>query len=91
MLVHHPDDDEALLITGSELMVLVVPLDDLDLPRVPLKVLVHGQISTTLTLASVQLQHFEQAGITTASDVSFLLVPPNHIQVRAIWHTNLKC
>ena len=89
MFVHHPDDDEALLITGSELMVLVVPLNDLDLPRVALKVLVHGQVSTALTLASVQLQHFKQASISTAGDVSLLLVPCNHIQVCAIRHANL--
>ena len=91
MLVHHPDYYEALLITGSELMVLVVPLDDLDLARMPLQVLVHGQVSTALTLASVQLQHFEQAGIATAGDVAFFLVPSNHIQVFAIRHANLRC
>ena len=72
-------------------MVLVVPLDDLDLPRVALQVLVHGQVSTALTLASVQLQHFKQAGISTAGDVSFFLVPSNHIQVSAVRHANLKC
>jgi len=53
VFVHHPYYDEAALITGSELVILIVPLDDLDLPRVPLQVLVHGQVSTTLALPCV--------------------------------------
>ncbi len=87
--MHHPDDDESLLVTGGQLVVLVVPLDNLDLPRVALEVLVHGEVATALALARVQLQNLQEALVTTACNVTFLLVPPNHVQVSPIGHPDL--
>ena len=87
--MHHPDYDESLLVTGGQLVVLVVPLDDLDLPRVALEVLVHGEVASALALARVQLQNLQEALVTTACNVTFLLVPPNHVQVSPIGHPDL--
>ena len=71
-------------------MVLVVPLDNLNLPWVALEILVHGEVSTTLAFSRVELQNFQEAWVSTAGDVAFLLVPPDHIQVSSIGHSNLK-
>ncbi len=35
-LVEHPDNDEPVLVAGGQLLVSLVPPDDLDLPVVPL-------------------------------------------------------
>ena len=88
--MHHPHNDKSLLVTRSQLVVLIVPLDDLNLTRVALKILVHGEVSTALAFSCVKLQHLEQTGVTSASDVAFLLVPPDHIQVSSIGHSNLQ-
>ncbi len=88
--MHHPHDNKSLLIAGSELVVLVVPLNDLNLARVPLQVLVHRKISTTLALARVKLQDLQKALVTTTSNVTLLLVPSDHIQVRAVRHSDLN-
>ena len=42
--VEHPDDDEAVLVAGGELLVRLVPAHHLDLPVVPLQRLVHRQV-----------------------------------------------
>jgi len=49
--VHHPDDDQASLVGCSQLLVLVVPLDDLHITFVALKILIHTQVATTLAFA----------------------------------------
>ena len=50
-LVKHPYDDKTLLITRGQLLVLIVPLKYHHVALMALQVLVHGQISTTLTLS----------------------------------------
>ena len=87
--MHHPNYDESLLITSGQLVVLIVPLDDLYLPGVALKVLVHTKIPAALALASVQLQDLQEALVTSAGDVTFLLIPSDNIQVRAVRHADL--
>ena len=51
LLVHHPNDDKTLLVRSSQLLVLIVPLDDLDLAGVTLEWLVHCKITASLTFA----------------------------------------
>ena len=50
-LVEHPYNDETLLVTGGQLLVLVVPLKDHDVALVALQVLVHGQVAASLAFA----------------------------------------
>ena len=50
-LVQHPDNDEALLVTGGQLLVLIVPLEHHDVALMALQVLVHGKVTATLALA----------------------------------------
>ena len=87
--MHHPHYDESLFITCSQLVVLIVPLDDLNLARVTLKVLVHTKIPASLAFACVQLKDLQETLVTSTRDVTFLLVPSDHIQVRAVRHANL--
>ena len=42
--IKHPDDDEAVLVAGGELLVRLVPTDHLNLSIVSLQRLVHGQV-----------------------------------------------
>ena len=87
--MHHPYDDKSLLITSGELLVLIVPLDDLDLARVALKVLVHTKIPAALALSSVKLEDLQEALVTSTGDVTLLLIPTDDIQVRAVRHADL--
>jgi hypothetical protein len=54
MFVHHPNNNETLLITGGKFMILIVPLNNLNLTRVTLQVLVHRKISTSLAFARIE-------------------------------------
>ena len=89
ILVHHPDNDETGLIGGSELLVLVVPLDNLNLARVTLKMLIDGELTTALAFTRLKLEDLKETLITTNSDVALLLVPSNLVH----WHVdaNLQC
>ena len=49
--MEHPHNDETLLVTCSQLLILVVPLENHDIALVALQVLIHGEISTTLAFA----------------------------------------
>jgi len=80
--VHHPHNDEALLVRGCQLLVLVIPLNHLDLTGVALKRLVHAEITATLSFATVKLEDLKQALISTHSNVTFFLVPCHHIHWR---------
>ena len=42
--VKHPDNNQAVLVAGGELLVRFVPADHLYLSIVPLQRLVHGQV-----------------------------------------------
>jgi hypothetical protein len=59
LLVHHPDDNQTCLIGGGQLLVLVVPLNDLHVAFVALKVLVHAEVATSLALSGLKLKDFE--------------------------------
>ena len=48
LFMHHPHNNKALFIWGSELLVLIVPLNYNDVPLVALQVLIHAQISISL-------------------------------------------
>jgi hypothetical protein len=88
--MHHPDNNEPLLIAGSKFMILIVPLYDLYLSGVSLKILIHRQVAASLALAGVQLQHLQKALVSATSDITFLLVPTDHVQVCAVWHPDLQ-
>lgn len=75
LLVHHPNDNKTLLIGGRELLILVIPLDNLDLAGVSLQRLIHTEVSSTLSFARVELENLEEALVTTDSDVALLLIP----------------
>ena len=49
--MEHPHYDETLLVTCSQLLILVVPLKNHDIALMALQVLIHGEISTTLAFA----------------------------------------
>jgi hypothetical protein len=51
LLVHHPNNNETLFITGGKLLVLVIPLDDNNIALVALQVLVHAQVAASLAFA----------------------------------------
>jgi hypothetical protein len=51
LLVHHPHNNEASLVTSGQFLIAVIPLNHLDLPSVTLQILIHGQVTSSLTLA----------------------------------------
>ena len=51
LLVHHPHNDETLLVTRSQLLVLIVPLNDDHIALVALQVLVHAEIAAALAFS----------------------------------------
>ena len=77
LFVHHPDDDQTSLIGCGQLLVLIVPLDDLDLTRVALKWLIHAEISTALAFSGIELEDLQKTLVTADGDVAFLLIPSN--------------
>ena len=89
-LVEHPNNDEALLVTRRQLLVLVVPLKDHDVALMALQVLVHGKVSATLALSRLQLENLEEALITTGRQVALLLVPCHDVQHRVVGHGDLR-
>jgi len=88
LFVHHPDDNETLLIGGCQLLVLIVPLDHLDLSRVALEWLIHAEITSTLTLSRIKFEDLQETLISSYCDVALLLVPGYGVH----WsiNTNLK-
>lgn len=79
LLVHHPDDDQTSLIGRGQLLVLIVPLDDLDLTRVALKWLIHAEISTALAFSGIELEDLQKTLVTANGDVAFLLIPSHGV------------
>jgi hypothetical protein len=57
--VHHPDDNQACFVRGGELLVLVVPLNNLNIAFVALEVLIHAEVATSLSFAGLKLEDFE--------------------------------
>ena len=87
--VKHPNDDQTLSIRGGKLLVLVIPLDYDNVSLMTLEVLVHGEISTSLTFSGFKLEDFQKSLVSSGSQVTLLLVPPNHVKKGVIRHTNL--
>jgi hypothetical protein len=87
--MHHPNNNETLLITSGEFMILIVPLDNLNLTRMTLQVLVHRKISTSLTFTSIEFKYLKQTLITSTSYEALFLVPSDNVQVSAVWHSDL--
>jgi hypothetical protein len=55
-----------------------------------LQILVHGKIAASLAFTRLQLQHFEQALITTSGQVAFFLIPSHDVEHRVLGHADLS-
>ena len=68
---------------------LVIPLDNHDVTLMALQVLVHRQIATTLALARLKFNNFEQTLVATRRKIALFLVPPDDVQHGILWHSDL--
>jgi len=51
--MHHPDNDEAVFIRSSKLLVLIIPLNDNNVALVTLQMLVHREVTAALALTGL--------------------------------------
>ena len=86
LFVHHPDDDKALLVARSQLLVLIVPLDDHNVALMTLEVLIHGEVTATVALARLKLEDLENALVSTSGQIALLLVPAHGVKHGAVRH-----
>jgi len=69
--------------------VLIIPLDNHDVTLMALQVLVHRQIATTLALARLKFNNFQQTLVATRCKIAFFLVPADDVQHGILWHSDL--
>lgn len=53
LLMEHPDNDQTLLVRGSKLLVLVIPLNYNNIALMALQILIHGKIAAALTFSGL--------------------------------------
>jgi hypothetical protein len=51
--MEHPDNDQTLLVRGSKLLVLVIPLNYNNIALMALQILIHGKIAAALTFTGL--------------------------------------
>ena len=69
---------------------LIIPLDNHDVTLMALQVLVHRQIATTLALARLKFNNFEQTLVATRRQIALFLVPADDVQHGILGHADLE-
>ena len=51
LFMEHPNNNQTLLVRGSQFLVLVIPLNYNDVALMALQILIHGKIAATLAFS----------------------------------------